>query len=207
MCTRKLKNLRLALTQYLLHCSGLEPNPQYLRRMPVNSNSLEHLKKGKTVHAFSQSGCTVVLCTHSHSEVLILLSIYKCSSDGFRNWPGSQWGYTQPPDASAGHSSALWFTYLTATLAKMPSLTLILLSNAGRWTSMDPWRMRDGALRWAFNKGKHSFSWPWFDLKPWTWDFPGGLVVKTLCFQHRGHEFNPWSGKIPYALWPKNTIF
>ena len=134
MCTRKLKNLRLALTQYLLHCSGLEPNPQYLRRMPVNSNSLEHLKKGKTVHAFSQSGCTVVLCTHSHSEVLILLSIYKCSSDGFRNWPGSQWGYTQPPDASAGHSSALWFTYLTATLAKMPSLTLILLSNAGRWT-------------------------------------------------------------------------
>ena len=50
------------------------------------------------------------------------------------NWPGSQWGCTQPPDASAGHSSVLWFTYLTATLAKMPSLTLILLSNAGRWT-------------------------------------------------------------------------
>ena len=27
-------------------------------------------------------------------------------------------------------------------------------------------------------------------------DFPGGPVVKTLHFQHRGHEFNPWSGKI-----------
>ena len=37
-------------------------------------------------------------------------------------------------------------------------------------------------------------------------DFPGGPVVKTLHFQHRGHEFNPWSGKIPYALWPKNKI-
>ena len=34
-------------------------------------------------------------------------------------------------------------------------------------------------------------------------DFPGGPVVKTQHFQHRGHEFNPWSGKIPYALWPK----
>ena len=29
-------------------------------------------------------------------------------------------------------------------------------------------------------------------------------MVKTLRFQHRGHELNPWSGKIPYALWPKN---
>ena len=36
------------------------------------------------------------------------------------------------------------------------------------------------------------------------WDFPVGPVVKTLHFQHRGHEFNPWSGKIPYPLWPKN---
>ena len=26
-------------------------------------------------------------------------------------------------------------------------------------------------------------------------NFPGGPVVKTLCFQGRGHEFNPWLGK------------
>ena len=24
-------------------------------------------------------------------------------------------------------------------------------------------------------------------------DFPGGPVVKTLCFQCRGHGFDPWS--------------
>ena len=27
------------------------------------------------------------------------------------------------------------------------------------------------------------------------WDFPGGLVVKTLGFHCRGHRFDPWSGK------------
>ena len=27
-----------------------------------------------------------------------------------------------------------------------------------------------------------------------TRDFPGGPVVKTPCFQCRGHEFDPWSG-------------
>ena len=26
------------------------------------------------------------------------------------------------------------------------------------------------------------------------WDFPGGPVVKTLIFQCRDHEVNPWSG-------------
>ena len=25
-------------------------------------------------------------------------------------------------------------------------------------------------------------------------DFPGGPVVKTLSFQRRGHNFNPWLG-------------
>ena len=25
-------------------------------------------------------------------------------------------------------------------------------------------------------------------------DFPGGPLVKTLCFQCRGKGFNPWSG-------------
>ena len=30
-------------------------------------------------------------------------------------------------------------------------------------------------------------------------DFPGGLVVKTLCFQCRGHGFDPRGTKIPYA--------
>ena len=27
-----------------------------------------------------------------------------------------------------------------------------------------------------------------------SWDFPGGPVVKTSCIQCRGHGFNPWSG-------------
>ena len=27
-----------------------------------------------------------------------------------------------------------------------------------------------------------------------TWDFPGGPVVKTLRFHCGGHGFNPWSG-------------
>ena len=25
-------------------------------------------------------------------------------------------------------------------------------------------------------------------------NFPGSPVANTLCFQHRGSEFNPWSG-------------
>jgi hypothetical protein len=25
-------------------------------------------------------------------------------------------------------------------------------------------------------------------------DFPGGPVIKTLCFQYKGHGFDPWSG-------------
>ena len=25
-------------------------------------------------------------------------------------------------------------------------------------------------------------------------DFPGGPVIKTLCFHGRGHEFDPWTG-------------
>ena len=35
-----------------------------------------------------------------------------------------------------------------------------------------------------------------------SWDFPGSPVVKTPCFQRRGHGLDPWSGtKIPYAVW------
>ena len=30
-------------------------------------------------------------------------------------------------------------------------------------------------------------------------DFPGGPVVKTLCFQCQGHGFDPWLG-IPHAM-------
>ena len=26
----------------------------------------------------------------------------------------------------------------------------------------------------------------------YSWDFPGGLVVKTPCFQRRGHRSEPW---------------
>ena len=39
-------------------------------------------------------------------------------------------------------------------------------------------------------------------------DFPGSPVVKTLHFHHRGHGFDPWSGKIPHAteqLGPRAT--
>ena len=33
--------------------------------------------------------------------------------------------------------------------------------------------------------------------------FPGGPVVKTLCFHHRGHRFHPpaWGTKIFHAAW------
>ena len=32
-------------------------------------------------------------------------------------------------------------------------------------------------------------------------DFPGGPVVKTLCFQHRGQRFSPWSrNEIPNSM-------
>ena len=31
-------------------------------------------------------------------------------------------------------------------------------------------------------------------FKPLVEDFPGGPVVKTLCFHCRGHGFDPWSG-------------
>ena len=32
-------------------------------------------------------------------------------------------------------------------------------------------------------------------------DFPHDPVVKTLCFQCRGHRFNPWSGKFLMLHW------
>ena len=33
-----------------------------------------------------------------------------------------------------------------------------------------------------------------------------GPVVRTLCFQCKGHGFHPWLGtKIPQALWQKET--
>ena len=35
-----------------------------------------------------------------------------------------------------------------------------------------------------------------------TWGFPGGPVVKTLCFHCRGTRSIPrWGTKIPHALW------
>ena len=40
-----------------------------------------------------------------------------------------------------------------------------------------------------------------FYLKLNLGDFPGSLVVKTPCFQCRGHEFNPGQGtKMPHAM-------
>ena len=32
------------------------------------------------------------------------------------------------------------------------------------------------------------------------WGFPGGPVVKTLCFQRTGHGFNPWSGELTSCM-------
>ena len=40
-----------------------------------------------------------------------------------------------------------------------------------------------------------------------TRDFPGGPVSKTLCCQCKGWGLNPWSGKIPYAMWPKKKKY
>ena len=40
-----------------------------------------------------------------------------------------------------------------------------------------------------------------FGMKSKHWDFPGGLVVKTLHFQCRGHRFDPWwETKIPHVM-------
>ena len=33
-------------------------------------------------------------------------------------------------------------------------------------------------------------------------DFPGGPVVRTLCFHCRGHRFDPWSGNSDLAQSP-----
>ena len=33
-----------------------------------------------------------------------------------------------------------------------------------------------------------------YNLKKRYWDFPGGSLVKTLCFYCRGHGFYPWLG-------------
>ena len=41
-------------------------------------------------------------------------------------------------------------------------------------------------------------------------DFPGGPVVKTPCFQCRGHKFNPWLGNEDpacCAAWPQINKF
>ena len=41
--------------------------------------------------------------------------------------------------------------------------------------------------------GGHRAKWKTSDRKPQR-DFPGGLVAKTLCSQHRGPKFDAWSG-------------
>ena len=38
-------------------------------------------------------------------------------------------------------------------------------------------------------------------------EFPGGTVVRILCFYCRELGFNPWLGtRIPWAKWPKNLF-
>ena len=37
--------------------------------------------------------------------------------------------------------------------------------------------------------------------------FPDGPVVKTPCFQCRGHGFDPWSGKFHVPLYAAKIIF
>ena len=42
------------------------------------------------------------------------------------------------------------------------------------------------------------------------WDFPGGPVVQTLCFQRKEHRFNPWSGAevpVPCCVTKKSFFF
>ena len=45
-------------------------------------------------------------------------------------------------------------------------------------------------------------------LKCPSYDFSGGLVVKTPYFHCKGHGFYPWSGKTPicYAVWLKKRV-
>ena len=41
---------------------------------------------------------------------------------------------------------------------------------------------------------------------PHTWNFPGGLVVRILCFNCRGQGFDPCSGNSDptcHGVWPK----
>ena len=52
---------------------------------------------------------------------------------------------------------------------------------------------------------KHYYCTPFTDenteLKKINYWLPWSPVVKTLSSQCRGHEFNPWSGKIPHTTW------
>ena len=59
---------------------------------------------------------------------------------------------------------------------------------------------------WHFPHFIHSTN---MTSKSITWDFPGGPVSKTLHCQYKGWGFNPWSGKIPHAMWPppKKSVY
>ena len=46
----------------------------------------------------------------------------------------------------------------------------------------------------------------WLSKWPWSWDFPGGPVVRTPCFQFRGTgSILGWGSKIPHALVRQKT--
>ena len=51
---------------------------------------------------------------------------------------------------------------------------------------------------WGIFEGKVLRVWGLLDLRykgKESWNFPGGSVVKILCFHCRGHGFHPWLGK------------
>ena len=59
----------------------------------------------------------------------------------------------------------------------------------GRWKRVEQCIQDQTALLGHTGNWRHS-EWLKINIK----DFPGRQVVKTPCFQCRGHGFNPWSG-------------
>ena len=72
-------------------------------------------------------------------------------------------------------------------LVPQPGIKPVALAVEGR--SSNHWTTRQFPKWWGFKTVL-------------SWDFPGSPVVKTLCFQHRGHGLDPWLGtKLLYAVW------
>ena len=130
------------------------------------------------------------------------------------------------PNAHADVSFCCWFHYtnrLNFTYGKKAKcsferhkvLLLHEILNAFKWSILlsehfNAVQMENPALMNVFTVQKGvclqssslngQKTWTGISQKKSSRDFPGGPVAKTLCFQFRGHRFNPWSGNwIPHA--------